>query len=64
MTGQRLGLADQIRHVVNVAGATHVEIRLTADEAIKVARAVEFGGELLSDCMPVGTVTGRVETGK
>ena len=64
MTRQRIGLADGIRHVVNVAGATHVEIRLTADEALKVARAVELGGEMLGNCRPVGTVTGRVETGR
>ena len=60
MTGQRIGLADGIRHVVNVAGATHVEIRLTADEAIKLARAVEFSGELMG-VRPVGVVVGRVQ---
>lgn len=60
MTGQRISLADGIRHVVNIAGATHVEIRLTADEAIKLARAVEFAGELMGG-WPVGKVKGRVE---
>ena len=60
MTGQRIGLADGIRHVINVAGATHVEIWLTADEAIKLARAVEFSGELMGG-WPVGKVMGSVE---
>ena len=64
MITHSIGLADQIRHIVNVAGATHVEIRLTAAEAIKVARAVELGSELLADCKPVGTVAGKVESGR
>ena len=64
MITHSIGLADQIRHVVNVAGATHVEIRLTADEALKVARAVELGRELLDNCRPVGTVVGKVESGR
>ena len=62
MTRQRIDLADGIRHVVNVAGATHVEILMTADEAMKLARAVDLAGEMLGNCRPVGTVTGRVET--
>ena len=64
MSTHSIGLADQIRHVVNVGGATHVEIRLTATEAIKVARAVELGRELLDNCKPVGTVVGSVEGGR